>query len=107
MAAPVAKGGGYKPTDFGLALLGSGGLDPFLEDIRTLWLIHWKLPHLQGGIIDDQETAIRALNELVAEMNHRYTVLKENKVSQLTEEDIRACLEYAANRERRLVTVTS
>ena len=26
---------------------------------------------------------------------------------ELTEEDIRACLEYAADRERRLVTVTS
>jgi Protein of unknown function (DUF4007) len=43
MAAPVTKGGGYKPTDFGSALLGPDGLDPFLEDIRTLWLIHWKL----------------------------------------------------------------
>lgn len=39
------------------------------------------LPHLQGGIIDDQKNAIRALNELVGEMNRRYTVLKENKVS--------------------------
>jgi hypothetical protein len=26
-----------------LALLSQGGRDPFLEDIRTLWLIHWKL----------------------------------------------------------------
>jgi hypothetical protein len=22
-------------------LLGEDGLDPFLEDLRTLWLIHW------------------------------------------------------------------
>jgi DNA segregation ATPase FtsK/SpoIIIE, S-DNA-T family len=41
------------------------------------------LPHLQGGIIDAQETAIQTLNELVAEMNRRYTVLKENKVSNI------------------------
>lgn len=41
------------------------------------------LPHLQGGIIDDQDNAILKLNELVGEMNRRYTVLKENKVSNI------------------------
>lgn len=41
------------------------------------------LPHLQGGIIDNQENAISALNELVGEMNRRYTVLRENKVSNI------------------------
>jgi len=34
---------GHKTTDFGDAVLGEDGLDPFLEDIRTLWLFHWKL----------------------------------------------------------------
>jgi hypothetical protein len=35
---------GERPiTDLGMALLGEHGLDPFLEDIRTLWLIHWNL----------------------------------------------------------------
>jgi hypothetical protein len=37
------KNGGYSLTKFGIALLGQNGLDPFLEDIRTLWLIHWNL----------------------------------------------------------------
>jgi S-DNA-T family DNA segregation ATPase FtsK/SpoIIIE len=41
------------------------------------------LPHLQGGIIDDQERAIQRLVELVDEMNRRYTVLRENKVSNI------------------------
>jgi S-DNA-T family DNA segregation ATPase FtsK/SpoIIIE len=41
------------------------------------------LPHLQGGIIDEQDNAILTLNELVGEMNRRYTVLKENKVSNI------------------------
>jgi S-DNA-T family DNA segregation ATPase FtsK/SpoIIIE len=41
------------------------------------------LPHLQGGIIDDQDNAILKLNELVGEMNRRYAVLKENKVSNI------------------------
>ena len=41
--AEPTKGGGYALTDFGRALLAHDGCDPFLEDIRTLWLIHWKL----------------------------------------------------------------
>ena len=41
------------------------------------------LPHLQGGIIDEQDNAILTLNELVGEMNRRYSVLKENKVSNI------------------------
>jgi S-DNA-T family DNA segregation ATPase FtsK/SpoIIIE len=41
------------------------------------------LPHLQDGIIDDQDNAILKLNELVGEMNRRYAVLKENKVSNI------------------------
>ncbi len=38
-----ATGNGHKITDFGSILFGERGLDPFLEDIRTLWLIHWNL----------------------------------------------------------------
>jgi hypothetical protein len=39
--------GGHKLTDFGQDLLiGTGTrapLDPYLEDVQTLWLLHWKL----------------------------------------------------------------
>jgi S-DNA-T family DNA segregation ATPase FtsK/SpoIIIE len=41
------------------------------------------LPHLQEGIIDDQGRAIQHLSELVDEMNRRYGVLKENRVSNI------------------------
>jgi S-DNA-T family DNA segregation ATPase FtsK/SpoIIIE len=41
------------------------------------------LPHLQDGIIDDQNQAIERLSALVEEMNRRYTVLKANKVSNI------------------------
>ncbi len=40
------KEGGYEPTEFAKALFGmkkGKGIDPFLEDTRTLWLLHWKL----------------------------------------------------------------
>jgi len=38
------KPSGYCVTDFGKQLLDvDGGLDPFLEDRQTLWLLHWKL----------------------------------------------------------------
>jgi hypothetical protein len=42
VAAP-AKGGAYNITEFGDAIFGRGGFDPFLEDVRTLWLLHWQL----------------------------------------------------------------
>jgi len=41
------------------------------------------MPHLSEGIIDDQEQAIVKLEELVGEMNRRYTVLKANKVANI------------------------
>lgn len=44
-AAGVAKPSqcGMSVTAFGQAVFGTDGHDPFLEDIRTLWLIHWML----------------------------------------------------------------
>jgi hypothetical protein len=43
IASPGAKGSGHSLTELGCILLGERGLDPFLEDIRTLWLLHWNL----------------------------------------------------------------
>lgn len=42
MAQP-AVGGGLEPTALGRWIFGPKGLDPYLEDIQTLWLIHWNL----------------------------------------------------------------
>ena len=42
VAHPGEKGS-YHITEFGRELLSPQGHDPFLEDIRTLWLLHWKL----------------------------------------------------------------
>jgi hypothetical protein len=39
----VSRGMGHSMSRFGKALLGEDGHDPFLEDLRTLWLIHWNL----------------------------------------------------------------
>jgi hypothetical protein len=37
-------GGGYQSSDFARAVFKrKKGIDPFLQDIRTLWLLHWKL----------------------------------------------------------------
>lgn len=41
VAEPDADG--LRVTDFGRALLQDPHGDPFLEDVRTLWLLHWKL----------------------------------------------------------------
>lgn len=34
---------GFAVSSLGNAILGPGGYDEFLEDIKTLWLIHWNL----------------------------------------------------------------
>ena len=34
------RDGSYTPTSFGRSLMGA---DPFLEDVRTLWLLHWSI----------------------------------------------------------------
>jgi hypothetical protein len=41
--ARSVKGGAFEITDFGDAIFADGAFDPFLEDMRTLWLIHWQL----------------------------------------------------------------
>ena len=41
------------------------------------------MPHLADGIIDDQDQAIAKLEELVGEMNRRYSILKANKVANI------------------------
>jgi len=40
---------GTFPTEFARRVLDKKGHDPFLEDIRTLWLIHWKLLTVKAG----------------------------------------------------------
>lgn len=41
--SPTAKNTGYSLTHIGSQVLAQKGTDPFLEDSRTLWLIHWNL----------------------------------------------------------------
>lgn len=43
MAVVKSKGAAPVLTDLAVSLLGKRGLDPFLEDRRTLWLLHWNL----------------------------------------------------------------
>lgn len=42
VAAPTDDKG-HRATDFGHAVFAEGGLDPYLEDERTLWLLHWNV----------------------------------------------------------------
>ena len=43
MGVIEATDDGHAVTPFGAAVFGEGGLDPFLEDVRTLWLLHWRV----------------------------------------------------------------
>ena len=41
-AVALPKGPGLEVSEFGSRIFGQKGHDRFLEDIQTLWLIHWK-----------------------------------------------------------------
>ena len=40
---PSTRGAELGTTHFGGLIFGAQGRDPFLEDLNTLWLLHWKL----------------------------------------------------------------
>src|SRR5262249_3525998 len=37
------QGGGLRATKLGGQLVADGGLDPYLEDPATLWVLHWRV----------------------------------------------------------------
>src|SRR5262249_6709258 len=39
---------GISPSDLGILLLADDGLDPYLEDPATLWLLHWQIASCRG-----------------------------------------------------------
>ena len=43
LIAEDQQGPGLTPTEFGHALFGESGWDPYMEDPGTLWLLHWQL----------------------------------------------------------------
>jgi hypothetical protein len=90
MVAATARGAGHAPTELGRLILGDGGLDPYLEDIRTLWLIHWNLStHVEAPLLawdyllnHWQETDLvpsRALNAL-----QKAALMQDEKLSRVT-----------------------
>lgn len=38
---PTSRGGSCRVTELGWRLFGEAGWDPYLEDLGTLWLLHW------------------------------------------------------------------
>lgn len=49
VAEPEPDTRGLRPTAFGDAVFKKKGHDPFLEDPRTLWLLHWNLASRDDG----------------------------------------------------------
>jgi hypothetical protein len=41
-------GPALQPTELGTLLFADGGLDPYLEDPATLWLLHWQIASSRG-----------------------------------------------------------
>lgn len=50
VAHPQNRGRSLSLTGFARELFGENGLDPYIEDLRTQWLLHWKLAsHHEGA----------------------------------------------------------
>ena len=49
LVRPDLRGRSLQLTDFATAVFERDGFDPYLEDIRTLWLLHWKLASRSDG----------------------------------------------------------
>jgi len=55
---------GHRPTEFGNdLLLMDGAFDPYLEDIQTLWLLHWKLASNQNALIFSWDYLLNRFHE--------------------------------------------
>jgi hypothetical protein len=55
---------GHEVSEFGKQiLLNDDALDPFLEDVQTLWLIHWKLATNQKALIFSWEYLLNQFHE--------------------------------------------
>ncbi len=74
----------FRTTDFGKRIFSDGGLDPFLEEKGTLWLLHWKIAsnaerattwfwafnHFALGYLD-RETLIREITLFCQSLENR------------------------------------
>ena len=49
--ARLVSGRGRELTEFAHAVFGPQGFDPYLEDVRTLWLLHWNLSARSEGAL--------------------------------------------------------
>lgn len=48
LAENLEGGPALRPTDLGTLLFADDGLDPYLEDPATLWLLHWQIASSRG-----------------------------------------------------------
>lgn len=90
MTMTGAKGAGHSLTKVGTTLLGERGLDPFLEDIQTLWLIHWNLstdtknPLLAWDYLLNRWQEPEIVPSIVLKALHKEAVQHENDLSLVT-----------------------
>ena len=80
-----------RPTELGRRLFGPDGLDPYMEHLATLWLIHWQLAAYPvkttwfwafshyPAITFDRDSLIRKLERLVQE-NQSWPRISENTI---------------------------
>lgn len=78
-------------TDFARFILDDSGVDPFLEDIGSIWLLHYFLVKTEYSSIYSlvfnelrKERALFTKNQLAAFIKRKYTELGDNSLNQNT-----------------------
>ena len=90
MAEVETKGQEFSVTPIGTALLAKRGCDPFLEDIRTLWLLHWSLatnvpnPLLAWDFLLNRWQEPELVPSVVLKALHKEAEKQENRLSRVT-----------------------
>lgn len=86
-----SRAGRWDVTEFGKAIFGPGGLDPFFDDVTTLWLVHWNIASAEfapalfawdvffGRWLEPEFTRSEALSEF-----RRLADASDRKVSDVT-----------------------
>jgi uncharacterized protein DUF4007 len=90
IATSNGKTPGHQLTRFAKLLLGENGLDRYLEDTRTLWLIHWKLatnisaPLLAWDYLLNRWQEPEIVTSKVVKVLHKETIKQGEKLSLAT-----------------------
>jgi len=86
----INKSATIAPSDFGKKLLAENGYDPFLEDVASLWLLHWKLlkPHCYATAWDYTFNQFRQVEFSSEDLLEELSDYRNNHASRISDSSL-------------------